>query len=151
VRGWAVQYPFDGRTVERVAGAPIDAECTARRTTDAATAAAAAAAAEVTTAEAHEAPAAATTTEALPGVAAAAAAPLTSFSSSSPTLDGVWRLCRYTVLVGALDSNTDSNTRQRDLCQLDAMLASLAMGGKVILTALHIPSAVTLHIKQTGV
>ena len=107
VRGWAVQYPFDGMTAER-AGAPIDAECTAHHAEGAATVAAAA-----------------TPAPAAPAVQSpAAAAPLTSFRSSSPTLDAVWHLCRYTVLVGALDSNTDSNTRQRDLCNLDAMLAS---------------------------
>ena len=54
------------------------------------------------------------------------------------TLDAVWRLCRDTVLVGALDSNTDSNTRQRDLCQLDAMLASRYQGAVAGLAAEHL-------------
>ena len=49
----------------------------------------------------------------------------------------MWRLCRYTVLVGALDSNTDSNTRQRDLCNLDAMLASRYQGAVAALAAEH--------------
>ena len=102
VRGWAVQYPFDGRTAESGEGAPIDAECTARRS------------------------------EGEP-----AAAALTEFQSSSPTLNAVWRLCRYTVLVGALDSNTDSNTRQRDLCNLDAMLASRYQGAVAAQAAEH--------------
>ena len=102
VRGWAVQYPFDGLTAESGDGAPIDAECTARRSE---------------------------------GELAAAA--LTEFQSSSPTLNAVWRLCRYTVLVGALDSNTDSNTRQRDVCNLDAMLASRYQGAVAAQAAEH--------------
>jgi hypothetical protein len=31
VRGWAVQYPFDGLTAEEAGGAPIVAECSAQR------------------------------------------------------------------------------------------------------------------------
>jgi hypothetical protein len=36
-----------------------------------------------------------------------------SFSSSSATLDAVFELCRYTVHAAALDTYTDSNTRER--------------------------------------
>ena len=113
VRGWAVQYPFDGQTAEHRDAAPIAAECTARRSANAAAA------------ETQQLP----TAEAVASINPSAsinppASALSTFRSDSATLDAVWRLCQYTVVVGALDTNTDSNTRQRDICNLDAMLGA---------------------------
>lgn len=47
-----------------------------------------------------------------------------SFSSSSPNLDAVWRLCAYSMVATALDINVDSQTRQRDLCHVDAYITN---------------------------
>lgn len=119
VRGWAVQYPFDGLTSERD-GLPILAECTAHR--------------------ARETSLSTSLSSALSASVQAqrsSVAALTTFQSSVPALDAVWRLCHYTVVVGALDSNTDSNTRQRDICNLDAMLASRYQGAVAGLAAEH--------------
>jgi alpha-L-rhamnosidase len=49
----------------------------------------------------------------------------TSVSTSSPNLNSVWELCRYTLRVAALDVNTDSNTRQRDPCNWDSHLQAI--------------------------
>jgi alpha-L-rhamnosidase len=49
----------------------------------------------------------------------------TSVTTSSEQLNSVWELCRYTLRVGALDVNTDSNTRQRDPCNWDSHLQAL--------------------------
>ena len=49
----------------------------------------------------------------------------TSVTTSSPNLNSVWELCRYTLRVAALDVNTDSNTRQRDPCNWDSHLQAL--------------------------
>jgi len=46
-------------------------------------------------------------------------------------------LCRYTLRVGALDVNTDSNTRQRDPCNWDSHLQ--ALGQAVIAPAASTP------------
>lgn len=46
-----------------------------------------------------------------------AASPLTTaFRSSDPDLDRVFGLAKYTITAASLDVNTDSNTRQRDVC-----------------------------------
>ena len=51
---------------------------------------------------------------------------LANLSSSSQELNSVWDLVRYTLpAVGGLDINTDSNTRQRDLCHTDAFITSI--------------------------
>ncbi len=68
----------------------------------------------------------------LPYVEAAApppAPPLTgrfaAFSSSSAALDEVFRFCAFTALAGGgLDVNVDSQTRQRDMCNIDAAITS---------------------------
>ena len=49
----------------------------------------------------------------------------TSVRTSNASLNSVWELCRYTLRVGALDVNTDSNTRQRDPCNWDSHLQAL--------------------------
>ena len=46
------------------------------------------------------------------------------FSSSSAALDAVWALCAYTCVATALDVNVDSQTRQRDLCHVDALITA---------------------------
>eukprot|EP00750_Incisomonas_marina_P012861 INCI17172.1.p1 GENE.INCI17172.1~~INCI17172.1.p1 ORF type:complete len:598 (+),score=75.71 INCI17172.1:319-2112(+) len=46
-------------------------------------------------------------------------------SSSDARLNAVWELCQYTLEAGTLDVNTDSNTRQRDVCTLDAFLQTV--------------------------
>ena len=53
-------------------------------------------------------------------------AALAAFSSDSVDLNAVWGLVRHTIVATTLDVNTDSNTRQRDLCHLDAFITSLA-------------------------
>jgi hypothetical protein len=68
---------------------------------------------------------------------------LTSFNSSVPELDKVWELVRHTVNVAAIDLNTDSNTRQRDLCTLDAWLATRYQGGVAPGSASHLRRRVT--------
>ena len=50
---------------------------------------------------------------------------LTHFNSSSPHLNAVYSLGRYTILATSLDVNTDSNTRQRDNCEMDAFIAAM--------------------------
>lgn len=47
------------------------------------------------------------------------------FDSSDARLNAVWELCQYTLEAGTLDVNTDSNTRQRDVCTLDAFLQTV--------------------------
>ena len=61
----------------------------------------------------------------------------TAFASSSEALDTVWELVRWTVEAAAIDLNTDSNTRQRDVCTLDAYLATLYQAGTFPTTAFH--------------
>ena len=75
VRGWAVQYPFDGLTAEEAAGAPIVAECSAQRRRRRRRRPALAAAAGVVPVALDE--------ESLSVAPAPAPAPLTSFRSSS--------------------------------------------------------------------
>eukprot|EP00035_Acanthoeca_spectabilis_P031454 m.14156 g.14156 ORF g.14156 m.14156 type:complete len:993 (+) comp4760_c0_seq1:3-2981(+) len=50
---------------------------------------------------------------------------LAVIQSSDSTLNLVFNLTRYTVVTVGLDLNTDSNTRQRDLCHIDAYIAAL--------------------------
>ena len=52
-------------------------------------------------------------------------AAMATFQSSNSSLDAVWGLVRYTLVAVSLDINTDSNTRQRDLCHTDAFITSL--------------------------
>ena len=131
VHGWAVQYPFDGLTAERDAS-PIPAQCTARRSKETASLSAHLSSSFASVQKPGTEVGAAAETQISVGTAV-----LTTFESSSPTLNAVWRLCHYTVVVGALDSNTDSNTRQRDICNLDAMLASRYQGSVAALAAEH--------------
>ena len=58
-----------------------------------------------------------------------AAPDVTTFVSSSPKLDKVFGLARYTVLNVPLDVSTDSNARQRDSCNWDVYLTSRYLGG----------------------
>ena len=52
-------------------------------------------------------------------------ATLATFVSDSADLNAVWGLVRHTIVATSLDVNVDSNTRQRDLCHLDAFITSL--------------------------
>ena len=54
---------------------------------------------------------------------------LTQFNASDTLLLQVWDLVQHTVDAGAIDLNTDSNTRQRDLCTLDAWVATRYQAG----------------------
>lgn len=47
-----------------------------------------------------------------------------AFSSSSDALDATFSLCAYTAVATALDINVDSQTRQRDLCHIDALFTN---------------------------
>ena len=47
-----------------------------------------------------------------------------AFSSSSAVLDSVYDLCRYTVHAAALDTYTDSNTRERTPYEADGIIAA---------------------------
>ena len=47
-----------------------------------------------------------------------------SFSSSNSTLDAVYNLCRYTLHGAALDTYTDSNTRERTPYEADGIIAA---------------------------
>jgi len=47
-----------------------------------------------------------------------------SFSSSNDTLNAVYNLCRYTVHSAALDTYTDSNTRERTPYEADGIIAA---------------------------
>ena len=49
-----------------------------------------------------------------------------SFASSSPALDAVFAFCAYTATATSLDINVDSQTRQRDLCHVDAYITAAA-------------------------
>lgn len=68
---------------------------------------------------------------------------LTTFSCSVAGLQQVWALVRHTVNAAALDLNTDSNTRQRDLCALDAWLATRYQAGVAPATSCHLRRRVT--------
>jgi len=46
------------------------------------------------------------------------------FTSSNATLNAVYDLCRYTVFSAALDTYTDSNTRERTPYEADGMIAA---------------------------
>ena len=57
-----------------------------------------------------------------------------SFASSDPNLDEVFKFTRFTIATTSLDVNTDSNTRQRDNCMIDAFVAAMgqfALTGEV--------------------
>ena len=56
---------------------------------------------------------------------ASAAAQLAKFHSGNESLDAVWGLVRHTLVAVSLDVNTDSNTRQRDLCHTDAYITGI--------------------------
>ena len=71
---------------------------------------------------------------------------LTMFNSSSAGLDSVWALVRHTINAAAIDLNTDSNTRQRDLCTLDAWLATRYQGGVAPGTAYHLRKRVVQNM-----
>jgi len=49
----------------------------------------------------------------------------TRVSTTDAGLNAVWELSKWTVTASALDANTDSNTRQRDVCTLDAFLQTV--------------------------
>ena len=68
---------------------------------------------------------------------------MTDFGSSSAELDAVWKLVLHTINGAALDLNSDSNTRQRDLCSLDAYLATKYQGGVAPASSSHIRRKVT--------
>ena len=53
-------------------------------------------------------------------------------------LQKVWELVKHTINAAALDLNTDSNTRQRDLCALDAWLATRYQAGVAPATSCHL-------------
>ena len=53
------------------------------------------------------------------------AAMLAAFSSTDTSLNSVWDLVRHTLVATTLDVNTDSNTRQRDLCHTDAFITAI--------------------------
>lgn len=61
----------------------------------------------------------------------------TQFESSDAGLNQVWELARWTVEAAAIDLNTDSNTRQRDVCTLDAFLTTLYQGGTFPASSFH--------------
>ena len=89
------------------------------------------------------------TEPALTSAAAAESTPgLTSFSSNVPELDQVWELVRHTINAAALDLNTDSNTRQRDLCTLDAWVATRYQGGVAPGTASHLRRRVVQNMYE---
>jgi hypothetical protein len=50
---------------------------------------------------------------------------ITAFRSSDEGLNAVWGLGRWTILTTSLDVNTDSNTRQRDNCMIDAYITAM--------------------------
>ena len=52
-------------------------------------------------------------------------AEMATFKSANASLDAVWNLVKYTLVAVSLDVNTDSNTRQRDLCHTDAFITSI--------------------------
>lgn len=49
---------------------------------------------------------------------------LTEIVTDSAALNAVWSLASYTAVAATIDLNTDSNTRQRDLCSLDAFVTT---------------------------
>ena len=51
-------------------------------------------------------------------------AALAKFESGNSSLQAVWGLVRHTLVAVSLDVNTDSNTRQRDLCHTDVISPS---------------------------
>ena len=53
---------------------------------------------------------------------------------------------RHTINAAAIDLNTDSNTRQRDLCTLDAWLATRYQGGVAPGTAYHLRKRVVQNM-----
>ena len=73
---------------------------------------------------------------------------LSVFGSSSKELDQAWELTRHTIAAAALDLNTDSNTRQRDLCTLDAWLATRYQAGVAPGTSAHLRRRVTRNMYE---
>lgn len=47
------------------------------------------------------------------------------FQSDNTMLNAVWNMTAYTAIVTTLDINVDSQTRQRDLCHIDALITNL--------------------------
>jgi hypothetical protein len=116
VRAWQVYYPFSSEPASRVgtvgagAGAETRAETRAAPRADAG---------DETGAEAAPSPARTRSDN---------ANQLTHFNSSNELLNSVWELSKYTTITAPLDFNVDSNTRQRDLCNLDAYLQTIYQG-----------------------
>ena len=54
----------------------------------------------------------------------------------------------HTIAAAALDLNTDSNTRQRDLCTLDAWLATRYQAGVAPGTSAHLRRRVTRNMYE---
>eukprot|EP00041_Stephanoeca_diplocostata_P031313 m.973281 g.973281 ORF g.973281 m.973281 type:complete len:241 (+) comp23933_c0_seq15:216-938(+) len=72
----------------------------------------------------------------------------TQLRTSSGPLNAVWQLMQHTINAAALDLNTDSNTRQRDLCTLDAFLAARYQGGVSPTAARHLRRRVVQNMFQ---
>jgi len=74
----------------------------------------------------------------------------THFRSSSDALNRVWELSKYTITGASLDVNTDSNTRQRDVCTWDAYLAAHYQQGVAALTAAPLQRRVVEWMYEPG-
>ena len=61
----------------------------------------------------------------------------TLFEADDDVLQAVWGLVNWTIAASVLDLNTDSNTRQRDVCTLDAFLQTVYQGAVFPTTAYH--------------
>ena len=69
-----------------------------------------------------------------------------NYSGLATPLERVWSLARYTMVTVGLDINTDSNTRQRDLCHIDAYIT--AMGQYAISNASGVQFATAMDALQ---
>jgi hypothetical protein len=133
VAAWAMAYPVAGMVADPATGAPVpvigspwDRSCGFNATALAAARHPLAAAAKAWQLEAAAPSPAASPDTAAVSVAAAAEpfASMGDVSTNLPDLDAVWALCARSMTATALDVNVDSQTRQRDLCHVDALITA---------------------------
>ena len=123
INGWQVHYPFDGQLNEDGLVVQPALNAPRRRPADAVSGSG---------------------VSGLSGLSGSTG--LAEFSASVPALEAVFELVRHTVDAASLDLNTDSNTRQRDLCTLDAWLATRWQGGLAPATSVHLRRRVTQNM-----
>ena len=131
VAAWAVSYPVAGLTLDDahavpvpVVGTPWDLTCGFNASELASVGHPLASAAQKWQLEKASRAATTTDIDENEGGAPSPYAFMGQFVSSDPSLNAVWALTARSMAATALDVNVDSQTRQRDLCHVDALITA---------------------------